>query len=229
MADNAELESFRRQWREEVLRRTKPSQPGSSQATPSRAPTTQSRQFPPTRHEAFARKEDEEEEEAASPAENEISQGVEQLSLTKPDEEDGFYSRTHRTEPTSALEHFERAVEREAEGNLGDSLQHYRKAYRVRQITLPPVYLGSWLTDFHSLTLASIKNTGTNIMPALGRRHHRLLPPMNMPKLHQLSNRRLCQHRNSSLHLLVLRSYQRTPYLRATRFFRALLRTPHPR
>jgi F-box protein 9 len=29
------------------------------------------------------------------------------------------------------LEHFERAVEKEAAGKLGDSLQHYRKAYRV--------------------------------------------------------------------------------------------------
>ena len=43
-------------------------------------------------------------------------------------------SGTHpssRREPTSALEHYERAVERETEGSLGDSLSHYRKAYRV--------------------------------------------------------------------------------------------------
>ena len=34
-------------------------------------------------------------------------------------------------EPQSALEHYEKAVERESQGNLGDSLSHYRKAYRV--------------------------------------------------------------------------------------------------
>ena len=46
----------------------------------------------------------------------------------------GSLERVHpsnRLEPTSALEHYERAVEREGEGNLGDSLSHYRKAYRL--------------------------------------------------------------------------------------------------
>lgn len=34
-------------------------------------------------------------------------------------------------EPVSALEHYEKAVEREAAGSLGDSLRLYRKAFRV--------------------------------------------------------------------------------------------------
>jgi F-box protein 9 len=34
-------------------------------------------------------------------------------------------------EPVSALEHFESAVEKERQGKLGDSLSHYRKAYRL--------------------------------------------------------------------------------------------------
>ena len=34
--------------------------------------------------------------------------------------------------PVSALDHYEKAVEREAAGNLGDSLHLYRKAFRVR-------------------------------------------------------------------------------------------------
>jgi F-box protein 9 len=37
-----------------------------------------------------------------------------------------------KTEPVTALEHYEKAVEREAAGNLGDSLRLYRKAFRVR-------------------------------------------------------------------------------------------------
>ena len=44
-----------------------------------------------------------------------------------------------RLEPSSALEHYERAVEREGEGNLGDSLNHYRQAYRVRFLILRPL------------------------------------------------------------------------------------------
>ena len=34
-------------------------------------------------------------------------------------------------EPSSALEHYEKAVEKETHGQLGDSLKHYRKAFKV--------------------------------------------------------------------------------------------------
>lgn len=34
----------------------------------------------------------------------------------------------------SALDHYEEAMEKEAQGNMGDSLQLYRKAYKVRTI-----------------------------------------------------------------------------------------------
>lgn len=130
MEDNAELESFRRQWREEVSRRTHPNAAEPSQPTSTRPVAPQPRQFPPTRHEASARKEDE--EEGPVPYDqNEIVRGVDRLSLNKHNDEDAFHLRESRAEPMSALEHFERAVEREAEGNLGDSLQLYRKAYRV--------------------------------------------------------------------------------------------------
>ncbi|KAL4975879.1 hypothetical protein BDW66DRAFT_63167 [Aspergillus desertorum] len=135
MEDNAELESFRRQWREEVSRKTQPNIAStSSRTTPSRAATAQPRQFPPTRHEASTRKDEGDEEGEEGPpsyTQNEIVQGLDRLSLVKLEEEDAFHPRKPRAEPRSALEHFERAVEREAEGNLGDSLQHYRKAYRL--------------------------------------------------------------------------------------------------
>ncbi|KAL4807293.1 hypothetical protein BDV18DRAFT_115448 [Aspergillus unguis] len=131
MEDNAELESFRRQWREEVSQKTKSgSAAGPSQTRPARPAPTQPRQLPPTRHVAFARREDED-DEGAPPSQSELVEGVDQLSLAKPEDEDVFTSRKPPTEPTSALEHFERAVEREAAGKLGDSLQHYRKAYRL--------------------------------------------------------------------------------------------------
>ncbi|PWY68653.1 hypothetical protein BO70DRAFT_366026 [Aspergillus heteromorphus CBS 117.55] len=133
MTDNAELESFRRQWREEVARRTRPSRPEPAQPRPSRSSAGPSSHFPPARHEALDRKEEEEDEdEGGAPSANhgEIIHGVGHLSLG-PSDEDAFHSRAPRNEPKSALEHFERAVEKEAEGNLGDSLQLYRKAYRL--------------------------------------------------------------------------------------------------
>lgn len=40
-------------------------------------------------------------------------------------------------ELSSALEHFEKAVEKEELGSLGDSLRLYRKAFRVRMIRFP--------------------------------------------------------------------------------------------
>ena len=138
MEDNAELESFRRQWREEVSRRTGK---GRSETTPqTRAPATSTStahlsQFPPTRHEAFDRKEDEEEEDEVATTANkeEIVQQVGQLSLGATDENASNPQRPEK-EPRSAVEHFEKAVQKEEEGSLGDSLHLYRKAYRVRWI-----------------------------------------------------------------------------------------------
>ncbi|PYH96068.1 putative F-box protein [Aspergillus ellipticus CBS 707.79] len=130
MADNAELESFRRQWREEVSRRTRPSRPEPAQPKPSRSSAGPSSHLPPVRHEPLEHKEEEDEGGAASVDHGEIVHGVGHLSLG-PSDEDAFHSHVPRKEPKSALEHFERAVEKEAEGNLGDSLQLYRKAYRL--------------------------------------------------------------------------------------------------
>ncbi|EDN07181.1 conserved hypothetical protein [Histoplasma mississippiense (nom. inval.)] len=45
--------------------------------------------------------------------------------------DDDFFHRQHEKPPTSALEHFEAATRKEAQGNLGSSLDLYRKAYRL--------------------------------------------------------------------------------------------------
>lgn len=127
MEDNAELESFRRQWREEVSRRTKTASISQPPSQPSVASSAQER-FPPTRHEAADRKED---EDFGHHSYGEFVQQVEQLTLQTVD--DDMFQRAPQREPRSALEHFEKAVQKEAEGNLGDSLNHYRKAYRVSQ------------------------------------------------------------------------------------------------
>ena len=41
-------------------------------------------------------------------------------------------------EPSSALEHYERAVEKETHGQLGDSIRHYRKAFKVGHLDFSP-------------------------------------------------------------------------------------------
>lgn len=141
MEDNAELESFRREWREEVARRSKPG--AAPRAAPraahhaarsSAVPVPPPTRLPPAHHAAADRKDREEEGPPPTSFDpEELAQQVGQLSVApeKEDEEQDGFTRLEVKEPNSALEHFERAVEKEAAGNLGDSLQHYRKAYRV--------------------------------------------------------------------------------------------------
>ncbi|KAL1970133.1 hypothetical protein VTN77DRAFT_6538 [Rasamsonia byssochlamydoides] len=129
MEDNAELESFRRQWREEVSRRTKAASTSKPPSQPSVSSSAREEHFPPTRHEVADRKEDAYEEDFGQHNYGEFVQQVGQLSLQTADED--TFQRAPQREPRSALEHFEKAVQKEAEGNLGDSLSHYRKAYRL--------------------------------------------------------------------------------------------------
>ena len=122
-----ELERFRREWQQEVKARAKA---GLSSAS--------------TRSEASA---------AARAAESrKTSSRPTKLGVSKSDEEQittpqnregtskdpgvgdpgpGFEYASASAEPQSALEHYEKAVEREEEGNLGDSLKHYRTAYKL--------------------------------------------------------------------------------------------------
>lgn len=131
MEDNPDLNAFRRQWREEVTRRSKT---GSTSKQPPPLPTQNSASehisqldhLPPTKHEAAQRKDHDDEDVGRNY--DEFVQRTDSLTI-KADED--TFQRLPQKEPRSALEHFEKAVEKEAEGSLGDSLAHYRQAYRV--------------------------------------------------------------------------------------------------
>ena len=127
-----ELERFRRQWQEEVIARSKGVASSSKSARPP-APlhrnsgTTQTgRTAAPTFHKSY--RETGEADELSDHGYHDLENKDESRKLGEAGE--GKHPEA-RVEPTSALEHYERAVERETEGNLGDSLSHYRKAYRV--------------------------------------------------------------------------------------------------
>lgn len=207
MEDNAELESFRRQWREEVARRTKHTKPNIPRPKPTTSSSTSVRpsQFPPIRHEASLRKEEDDEEGATSFGSTEIVQGVSNLSIVN--DEDVFHSRESRKEPKSALEHFERAVEREAEGKLGDSLQHYRKAYKVGvaiRSNLCQSLLTAMLFSRCSWTQLSTRLTVTSTLPGRGKSQPKpqLLQRTYPQKINKLKvNLRFYRHL-SLLHLL---------------------------
>lgn len=131
MADNpdGELEQFRRQWQEEVSAKNRTSghnpKKSKSKATSSAARPTKG---PPATQgvakDVNDRNDDDVVERGYHDLENRDRASVlgESGSAKHPNVQ---------TEPSSALEHYEFAVEKESEGALGDSLDHYRKAYKV--------------------------------------------------------------------------------------------------
>lgn len=134
---NPELETFRKQWREEVTARSKGAS-GHQHIKPTRpAPAKSASQSkvsgPPLAIRALKNEEHESAEDALAPSDHDLNNKDDAMRLG--DTGEGIYpSNDSNPEPRSALEHFETAVEKEAQGNLGDSLNHYRKAYRV----IPP-------------------------------------------------------------------------------------------
>lgn len=86
---------------------------------------------PPIPSQARYRKIEEEDDDEPTPlgSNEEIVEKTASLNLSNAD--DDVFRKEPQKEPSSALEHFEKAVEKEEQGSLGDSLSLYRKAYRV--------------------------------------------------------------------------------------------------
>ncbi|KAF2262202.1 hypothetical protein CC78DRAFT_498764 [Lojkania enalia] len=134
MSTEEELESFRRQWREEVTAKAK----GKAPSTASPSKTTQafsSRARAPKSNatEAYGHKRhqsldsSDEIDEIESHAYHELGEKRHERCL----DETGELVATSVREPRSALEHYERAVEKETQGIFGDSVNLYRKAFRL--------------------------------------------------------------------------------------------------
>ena len=125
-----ELERFRQQWQQEVTQRVKGA-PSASLTTSPRPPSqsiSETTLLPP-----LIRRETRETEEHAEDTGGEGYHDLEDKDEKRRLGEAGEQIHPSNTqEPRSALDHYELAVERESEGSLGDSLNHYRKAYKVR-------------------------------------------------------------------------------------------------
>jgi F-box protein 9 len=127
--DNTELESFRRQWLEEVARKKQPQQHQQQQHS---ARDTTKRPPQPQHLRGDNHQGDDADAASAAPIGYEtLAKEVRSLSIST-DPDDTLVPDAH-AKPTSALEHFEQAVSREAQGMLGESLDLYRKAYKVCQ------------------------------------------------------------------------------------------------
>jgi F-box protein 9 len=141
MDDNTSvLEHFRQQWKEEVSAKTKRAgdQSTSNQEQgrarrPSELKPEGYANKPPTRHPAAEVQHDSDDDSEVGQLGGSISgltRKLENLGVGDVDE-DEFSIKPTPKEPRTALEHFEKAVEREGAGKLGDSLAHYRKAYKL--------------------------------------------------------------------------------------------------
>lgn len=131
----AELERFRREWQEEVARNRR------LEATTSTVEDSQNRQrrkdantAPPGTGVSAARRKDVSDysEDVEPRAYHDLPDKDEELRLGQEGQQNNRESAFW--EPSSALEHYERAVEKETHGQLGDSLKHYRRAFRVRPL-----------------------------------------------------------------------------------------------
>lgn len=130
-----ELERFRREWREEVTKRAKPQASG---ATP-RASQSSARAPGSSYHPHFERKAPVPTVPSVAADKHAHLDGADDVeSKAYHDLEEKQYGHTlsgsaptQPKEPVSALDHYEKAVERESQGNLGDSVGLYRKAFKV--------------------------------------------------------------------------------------------------
>lgn len=129
----AELESFRQQWKAEVSARARqqhPAEPSNEHASNTK---TLDRRKPSTVPSS-----------KPTPRRININEGAEELEPRAyhdlPDKEEelklGVIGQStardvSTKEPRSALEHYEKAVEKETQGCLGDSLKLYRAAFKV--------------------------------------------------------------------------------------------------
>ncbi|EON65218.1 hypothetical protein W97_04455 [Coniosporium apollinis CBS 100218] len=121
----AELESFRQQWRKEVTARTRPQVPAPAELeASSNVANSQKKSKAPA---ARAAQPDDDE---GSDTEPETHHGLQDRESGRRVGDVGAVPSSSK-QPVSALEHYEKAVEKETQGSLGDSVSLYRKAFRL--------------------------------------------------------------------------------------------------
>lgn len=164
----AELESFRRRWREEVSARKNPrpsttverrplqraSVPAPQPSKASVSPSASTDIWPDAQYDR---------DEVEPGTYRDLEEQDERRILGGDPSGHSRDGPNKEREPRSALEHYEKAVERESQGSLGDSVSLYRRAFRVFTILQYCNGVSSADVCIHSLTLRFTKHTKTNI------------------------------------------------------------------
>lgn len=130
---DAELEAFRRQWRQEVESRNKQSTSDQSNSPshhkhphPHKHPHQPS-SAPKPKPQQHNHHENHDEDDVADQIHYDLTDKEAHLRLNAPDHARDILKK----EPGTALEHYEKAVEKETMGSLGDSVALYRTAFKM--------------------------------------------------------------------------------------------------
>lgn len=136
----AELESFRQRWKEEVSVRAKGRGPVAS-AVPARTtapsgskPHATKKSIPDAASHSHARQRSVEETDEVTPyVHQDLGDKQHGRRLDETSAQTAAITSASK-EPKTALDHYEKAVERETQGSLGDSVRLYRKAFKASHV-----------------------------------------------------------------------------------------------
>jgi F-box protein 9 len=119
---DSELEKFRKAWKEEVSAKTR--QTGAAGSTSSNKPAASGSARPShqSRHSKQIK------EDPYDPFDG-VYHDLEEKAAGHTLKDDG--NLQSKTEPVTALDFYEAAVEKEGQGNLGSAVNHYRKAFKL--------------------------------------------------------------------------------------------------
>lgn len=121
----AELEKFRKAWKEEVTAKLTHGQQASSSTSTTSAPKPRRNQEPKATSSGIVP------DHILEPNSYHDADEREHSGHRLGADGDPFLRSTNTSEPNTALEHYERAVENEGQGNLGGAVNHYRRAFKL--------------------------------------------------------------------------------------------------
>ena len=202
MSDNAdsELEKFREQWREEVTARSKGPQtsksgsvasPSAGSANTAGTIENSTARRPPlyTQREEVKKSKDEDFDDSLNHTEiiqyHDLADKDEARQLGT--EGEGIHPSvaTSKT-PSTALDLYEKAIEREEQGNLGDSVSLYRKAYRL-DAGVDKIYRNKHFPPSSTKSKTTNQTPSNASVTVPNTAHHSLDgPPVPAPTISQL-------------------------------------------
>ncbi|KAL9613374.1 MAG: hypothetical protein Q9167_002077 [Letrouitia subvulpina] len=130
---NLALENFREEWRKEVTARSKTKVSNHSNTDPTADNLTSKEGdqiIQRSRPSCRVSQEEDFLDSVTNQAYHDLEDREETLRLGSENSNISLRSETQK-EPRSALEHYEKAIEKEDQGRMGDSLNLYRKAFRL--------------------------------------------------------------------------------------------------